>query len=344
MMDMSDYKVAIFETLCAAALWPSLKGRIAGSGVLGVITATLLSPRHPASSKALMARLCGVLAADSPEAVQLGDGRRAEEFAKLRRQLIASGAVKAIAALAKEGAGEAAAAAAKTVAQFAGTSGDAEIRAELTTAEVVPSMLNRLCSELQSENEDAEPDTALEAIALCLSQLAAAEGDGCGMLVEALLSRDSLAKLCGVLRSPSDCFSEQRRMIEHVLCCLQVLGLQHSCWPDPSQELAEDLYRLVVLRCDTAASYLEALVRKHGAKAFLTQFGDVRPLRRALLQLSTASASSVGQALDAVQSCHQCGIISQKNLLACSSCRQVAYCSQECQRADWKQHKLSCQR
>lgn len=49
-----------------------------------------------------MARLCGVLAADSPEAVQLGDGRRAEEFAKLRRQLIASGAVKAIAALAKE--------------------------------------------------------------------------------------------------------------------------------------------------------------------------------------------------------------------------------------------------
>lgn len=37
------------------------------------------------------------------------------------------------------------------MAQFAGTSGDAEIRAELTTAEVVPSMLNRLCSELQSE-------------------------------------------------------------------------------------------------------------------------------------------------------------------------------------------------
>eukprot|EP00434_Breviolum_minutum_P031898 symbB.v1.2.028211.t1/scaffold2925.1/size97224/1 len=64
----SDFKVAIFETLCAAAQWPSLKGRIAGSGVLGVITATLLSPRHPPSSKALMVRLCGLLATDSLEA------------------------------------------------------------------------------------------------------------------------------------------------------------------------------------------------------------------------------------------------------------------------------------
>ena len=67
----SDFKVAIFETLCAAAQWPSLKGRIAGSGVLGVITATLLSPRHPPSSKALMVRLCGLLATDSVEAQRL---------------------------------------------------------------------------------------------------------------------------------------------------------------------------------------------------------------------------------------------------------------------------------
>ena len=66
-MQMSDFKVAVFETLCAAAQWPSLKGRIAGCGVLGVITATLLS-RHPPSAKALMARLCGLLAMDSPEA------------------------------------------------------------------------------------------------------------------------------------------------------------------------------------------------------------------------------------------------------------------------------------
>ena len=66
-MEMSEFKVAIFETLCAAAQWPSLKGRIAGCGVLGVITAKLLSPRPHPSSKALMARLCGMLATDSPE-------------------------------------------------------------------------------------------------------------------------------------------------------------------------------------------------------------------------------------------------------------------------------------
>eukprot|EP00438_Fugacium_kawagutii_P011284 Skav202834 [mRNA] locus=scaffold746:33893:34336:+ [translate_table: standard] len=67
-MEMSSFKVAIFETLCAAAQWPSLKGRIAGSGVLGVVTATLLSPVAPSANKALMAKLCGLLATDSPEA------------------------------------------------------------------------------------------------------------------------------------------------------------------------------------------------------------------------------------------------------------------------------------
>ena len=66
-MEMSEFKVAIFETLCAAAQWPSLKGRIAGCGVLGVITAKLLSPRPHPPSRALMARLCGMLATDSPE-------------------------------------------------------------------------------------------------------------------------------------------------------------------------------------------------------------------------------------------------------------------------------------
>lgn len=67
-MEMTSFKVAIFETLCAAAQWPSLKGRIAGSGVLGVVTATLLSPVAPSANKALMAKLCGLLATDSPEA------------------------------------------------------------------------------------------------------------------------------------------------------------------------------------------------------------------------------------------------------------------------------------
>merc|ERR1719265_103939 len=86
MKEMSEFKVAIFETLAAAARWPSLRGRIAGSGVLGVVTATLLAPGQPPPVKALMARTCGFLTVDAVETTKLGDERRAQEFAKLRGQ------------------------------------------------------------------------------------------------------------------------------------------------------------------------------------------------------------------------------------------------------------------
>ena len=185
MMDMTAFKEAVFETLCAAAHWPSLKGRIAGSGVLGVITATLLSPRHPASVKALMVRLCGLLAADSLEAISLGDPRRAEEFAKLRGQLISSGGVKAIVSLAATE-GLAAPAAATTVAQLA-CAGDTAIRSELLQADAVPALLRCVArmSEAQSEETaddsdvEMEEDTAPEAAAAAIARLLAFEGDGC---------------------------------------------------------------------------------------------------------------------------------------------------------------------
>jgi hypothetical protein len=43
--------------------------------------------------------------------------------------------------------------------------------------------------------------------------------------------------------------------------------------------------------------------------------------------------------------CTQCGKpdkIEGRNLFKCSACKQVYYCSKECQRADWKNHKESC--
>jgi MYND finger len=38
--------------------------------------------------------------------------------------------------------------------------------------------------------------------------------------------------------------------------------------------------------------------------------------------------------------CFMCG--KQGNLSRCSSCREATYCSKECQRADWKRHKVEC--
>jgi ankyrin repeat protein len=41
-------------------------------------------------------------------------------------------------------------------------------------------------------------------------------------------------------------------------------------------------------------------------------------------------------------SCRRCGASRSTGMLRCSKCRLVRYCSRQCQRADWKQHKSGC--
>lgn len=46
-----------------------------------------------------------------------------------------------------------------------------------------------------------------------------------------------------------------------------------------------------------------------------------------------------------VRVCARCGTndaASDSKLMRCQRCKVVSYCSQECQRADWKQHKKLC--
>ena len=40
--------------------------------------------------------------------------------------------------------------------------------------------------------------------------------------------------------------------------------------------------------------------------------------------------------------CDTCGVV-DKSLLKCGSCQAVWYCSQSCQKSDWKDHKPACQ-
>ncbi|KAF7306265.1 MYND-type domain-containing protein [Mycena indigotica] len=46
--------------------------------------------------------------------------------------------------------------------------------------------------------------------------------------------------------------------------------------------------------------------------------------------------------LEAMESCSVCEEGGKPNLLRCSRCTRVFYCSQECQRKDWKEHKPDC--
>lgn len=298
-MDMTPFKEAVFETLCAAAQWPSLKGRIAGSGVLGVITATLLSPRHPATVKALMVRLCGLLAADSLEAISLGDARRAEEFSKLRGQLISSGAIKAIVGLLAASEGPAAAAAATAVVQLA-LAGDAAIRTELLQADAATALLRcaaRLSKagteEMSDSDAETEEDAAPEAATAALARLLAFDGDGCQELLAPVLEPGALKDFCDALHG-----NGQRRALEQVLRCLDLAGSRHDAWPALQKELCEDLRKMLVLhRSDVAAAYLQTLMSRFGQEATLRSCGDPKSLQRALEPLSGPGASALKASL-----------------------------------------------
>lgn len=188
MADMSDFKVAIFETIAAAAFWPSLKGRVAGSGVLGVVTATLLSPRHPPQVRALMVRLCGLLAADSPEAAKIGTEQRRAEFAKLQGQLISSGALKAIVSMLSPAShASLVSASALAVASLGGAGSGAAARLALAEAQAVPALVSYLEVVLGSSDplvadEDCDTSKLLTDVMTALCSLAefpaAAPGPG----------------------------------------------------------------------------------------------------------------------------------------------------------------------
>jgi len=142
MADATEFKVAVLEKMASAESLPSLRGRVAGSGILGVVTATLLAPRHPPAVKALMVRLCSTLTVDNLDTIQLGDARRAEEFAKLRQQLISSGTIKAIADMARPGTDSGLMVAAiNAISAFAGPGGDSVMRATLVEVGAVAALL-----------------------------------------------------------------------------------------------------------------------------------------------------------------------------------------------------------
>jgi len=353
MTDMTEFKVAIFETLAAAAHWPSLKGKVAGSGVLGVITATLLAPRHPPPVKALMVRLCGELAVDTPEAASLGDKRRAEEFAKLRGQLISSGALKAMVdMLTPESEAATASAAAGSIALLAGAGGDKTVRTELATAGAVPALLKRLSTESAEGTESGNPDDSdnevhadfsLEAVASTLAKLAAVSDEGCEQLLEPLKDQSALVSLRDFLREGKVSFTDRRNAVEQVLLCLAQLGKKHGLWPELEPKLVEDLSRLLVFGSDAVLVLVEALAKSPAAEVPLSKLGDIRALRQALRQRKGSAASAAHKALEARPACDRCGCVSEQGLLKCGGCHKVAYCSKECQKADWKGHKASCQ-
>ena len=54
------------------------------------------------------------------------------------------------------------------------------------------------------------------------------------------------------------------------------------------------------------------------------------------------SQSKVVAARDKFRFCENCGLEIEDKILVCSSCKKVAYCNRQCQKAHWKAHKKTC--
>lgn len=372
MAELSEFKVAIFETLAAAARWPSLKGQVAGSGVLGVVSALLLAPRHPPPVKALMVRLCAALTVDSPECVQLGDVKRAEEFSKLRGQLLSSGAVEAIVGMiGPRSCPLLTSAAADALATFAGVGSDAAMRAALAKASAAAKLLACLPGSTQEsacpaegvdstearahegvdvvdsapkessseaaaassggneadEEPDEDEDYNLTQVLAALARLAAAEGDGAEEVLRPLREPGVPARLRALAGQGEGGAAQEVR--ERGLACLAVLGMRLAAWPTVDEGLSADLARLITCGSEHAQQFLVALL---GDRARAVQLGDLRPLRRAA---RARRAGELCKVLDALPGCEHCGKASEKSMLVCTGCRQVEYCSRDCQKAAW---------
>jgi len=67
--------------------------------------------------------------------------------------------------------------------------------------------------------------------------------------------------------------------------------------------------------------------------------------QRAIKSHVRATASAIADE-HSQPGCHKCNKIAHSSgaLSKCSRCKVVAYCSRECQAADWNTHKQSCQK
>ena len=65
---------------------------------------------------------------------------------------------------------------------------------------------------------------------------------------------------------------------------------------------------------------------------------DSAQLTQRILDNTTGQANEVKEG----QACAKCG--KSHSTMICSACRNVVYCSQDCQREDWKRHKKDCRR
>jgi len=205
----------------------------------------------------------------------------------------------------------------------------------------------------RSDSDDEGESRDLVAIAAALAAIAGtlaearrevrATDDGVEAVVAPLCEPEAVQCLRSVVGATS---SDHRAIVEALRCLLNLS--RAGIWPTIDESLNQDLSRLIVLGgepiVEACGDFINALLANSN---HARQLGDLRPLQRSVLQRAKkvgnrSKIESVSKALQAVPICDHCGAASAQALSVCGGCREVSYCSRECQKAAWPAHKASC--
>jgi len=79
-----------------------------------------------------------------------------------------------------------------------------------------------------------------------------------------------------------------------------------------------------------------AKIKAGGQKATEEQLEEILQARRDRWEATRPVRRS--------RACATCGAAASAQMLQCSTCKTVPYCSRDCQREHWRTHKAKCQR
>jgi hypothetical protein len=134
-------------------------------------------------------------------------------------------------------------------------------------------------------------------------------------------------------RACHNCFNTKANMLKCSLCLTA-----HYC----TKECQKTNWPLHKAACGGAASVQNPASRQRSSDESISSAGSILPHNQQSDGKSVKEPPSSQSGLDACHFCAKSQAQVADRLKRCDRCRNVAYCSVQCQRGDWSAHKKQC--